>query len=284
MRHLAAGFALGAVLIASPLVAQSGLKTGSLATPTPQPTPPPAKLEVLPLNVSATTSALPVGTEADIYCTGWIDAEEVPFTGTITAAEKQDSQHSFIEGDVLYLDVGAETGVAPGQMFWVVRPAELVYKWGSVTNTLGRYYETPARIRIICAQERSSIAEIVANCSDVALGDRILPFEPIPVPLVRRGRARTSCDTPNGKATGHIVRIFDSATPAMVESVVYLDLGEAEGLQPGDFLTVFRDREDVGLRSILGEVGILKTSATTAVGKVTWMHDTMGAGDRVEIK
>jgi hypothetical protein len=87
MRHLVAGFALGAVLIASPLVAQSGPKTGSLATPTPRPTPPPAKLEVLPLNTSVAASALPIGTEADIYCSGWIGAAEEPFSGIVSSAE-----------------------------------------------------------------------------------------------------------------------------------------------------------------------------------------------------
>lgn len=281
MRHLSAGCVLGALLLSGPVLAQ---KTGSLQTPTPRPTPPPAKVEVLPLYSSAASSALPIGTEADIYCSGWIGAPDEPYSGIVSSAEKNDSQHSFIEGDILYLDVGADSGVAPGQMFWVVRPAEIVYKWGSITEAIGRFYETPARVRVICAQDTSSIAEIVATCSDVALGDRLLPFEPIPVPLVRRGRPKTSCDTPNGKPEGHILRIFDRATPAMIESIVYIDLGEEQGLQPGDFLTVFRDREDVALRTILGEIGILKTAGKTAVAKVTWMHDTMGEGDRVEIK
>ena len=74
-------------------------------------------------------------------------------------------------------------------------------------------------------------------------------------------------------------------TPIGTDSVVYLDLGEADGLNPGDFLTVFRaSGRAEGVRTILGEASILTTRDRTSVAIVTLMTDTMYVGDSVELK
>jgi hypothetical protein len=138
---------------------------------------------------------------------------------------------------------------------------------------------------VICAQERSAIAEISYGCADTQIGDFVIPFEPVPVPLVRRTQVATMCDVPNGKVIGHIVETRDAVTPVGTDSVVFLDLGEADGLNPGDFLTVYRPSGRAeGVRTILGEASILTTRARTAVAIITSMSDTMGVGDAVELK
>jgi hypothetical protein len=84
---------------------------------------------------------------------------------------------------------------------------------------------------------------------------------------------------------GHIVETRLSVTPVGTDSVVFLDLGEADGLNPGDFLTVYRPSVRAeGVRSILGEASILTTRARTSVAIITVMSDTMGVGDAVEVK
>jgi hypothetical protein len=169
--------------------------------------------------------------------------------------------------------------------FTIVRPEQLVNKWGSDVEFVGRIYLTPSRLRVICAHERSSIAEISYGCADAQIGDFVVPFEPVPVPLVRRTKVATICDVPNGKVTGHIVETRGAVTPVGTDSVVFLDLGEADGLNPGDFLTVFRPSVRAeGVRSVLGEASILTTRARTSVAIITLMSDTMGVGDTVELK
>jgi hypothetical protein len=207
------------------------------------------------------------------------------FPGAIVSAEKEKNQTFFMLGDIVYLDIGERDGLAAGMEFTIVRPQQAVNKWGSVTDVVGRVYQTPGRLRVICAQERSAIAEISYSCMDVQVGDSIMPFEPIPVPLVRRTQIMTMCDTPNGKVIGHIVETRLGETPVGTDSLVYLDLGEADGLNPGDFLTVYRaSGRAEGVRTILGEASILTTRRRTSVAIITLMADTMGVGDSVEIK
>lgn len=244
----------------------------------------PAVIEEAPSERS-TTAPFPVGWEDDVYCAGWIGAMNEPVTGRIVAAEYEDSRAMYAVGDIVYSDVGAREGLAAGQEFQVLRPGHEVLKVGSITDGIGRFYHTPARVRVVCVQEAMAILEIVESCEPTYLGDLLIPFEPIPIPLVRSSAPLTQCDSPSGKTTGHIVEVKDRATPVGTDSVVFLDLGEDDGLYPGDFLTVYRNRNDIGtIRTLLGEVAVLWTKGRTCVAKVTSMIDYMGVGDYVELK
>jgi len=270
---------LHVLLLGTALIVGTGVRAAEM------PQSPPAKVERGPAAPPSISPPLPIGIEADVYCTGWLDDEAAVFPATVFSAELIDSKKGFVEGDVLYIDAGTNQGLAAGQEFWIVRPERRVYRWGSVTDLVGRIYQTPGRARIICAQEDAAIAEIVLSCSDINIGDSLFPFEPVPVPLVRRTAPATSCDPETGKVSGHIVDVHDAITPIHQNTVVFLDRGEEDGLVPGDFFTVFRiPARDKAVRIVLGEAAILTTRKKTSVAIITSMRDTMYVGDQVELK
>ncbi|MDL2718976.1 MAG: FlgT C-terminal domain-containing protein [Acidobacteriota bacterium] len=283
MRHPLAALTAGILLAAtSALLAADGTRPTLSREAAPAPVTLIEKVGQAPRVVSG---PLPIGVESDVYCSGYLGDVEGVFPGEIVSAEKDKSQTLFMLGDILYINLGERDGLVAGMEFSVLRPRQVVNKWGSITDVVGRLYGTPGRIRVICVQERSAIVEISYSCVDVQIGDSIMPFEPIPVPLARRTQFATICDTPNGKATGHIVVTRLGETPIGTDSVVYLDLGEADGLNPGDFLTVFRaSGRAEGVRTILGEASILTTRDRTSVAIVTLMTDTIYVGDSVELK
>jgi hypothetical protein len=292
MRQPLAVFVLGCVLAAG----------GSLSAAGPDPQTQ-SRLEKGPSNQQVVSAPLPIGIEFDVYCTGWLQDEPDQFPATIVSAELVDSKDSFFQGDIVYLGAGSTSGLAAGQEFWIVRPSRTVYRWGSVTDAVGHIDETPGRLRILCAQEETAIAEIVLSCSDIRVGDAVVPFEPIPITLIRRTAPLTSCDPVTGKVTGYIVDTYDHATPIAGTSVVYLDIGEVDGVVPGDFFAVYRYPTNVttqvvmgevapgprtssydSIRTMLGEAAILTTRKTTSVAIITSMRDTMYIGDRIEMK
>ena len=251
----------------------------------PAPSEPPRRIESNQAFSSAKAGPAAIGVDADVYCSGWLGDVSEKFVGSVVSAAKIDTQSVFAPLDVVYIDIGKDRGAENGQEFWVCRPDVLVSKAGAPEITIGRIYRTPARLRITCAQETSSIAEIVTACEETEIGDVLLPFEPVPIPLVRRSRLVTQCDTPNGKVTGHIVHAFDSATGIAQHSIVFLDLGERDGVAPGDFLTVFRSRRKAGaLRTLLGEAAILMTKERSSVAKIVVSGDAILLGDEVELK
>jgi hypothetical protein len=267
------------------LLLGTALLTGVGAQAAQMPQKPPSKVEPAPTAQPAISPPLPIGIEADVYCAGWLDDEGAMFPSTIFSAELIDSKQGFIQGDIIYLDAGTNQGLEAGQELWIVRPGRRVYQWGSFSDVVGQVYQTPGRARVICAQEDTAIAEIILSCSDINIGDGLLPFEPIPVPLVRRTAPLSSCDPETGKVNGRVVDVHDAITPVHQNTVVYLDRGEEDGLMPGDFLTVFRiPTHDRPVRIVLGEASILTTRKRTSTAIITSMRDTMYVGDRVELK
>jgi hypothetical protein len=277
MRHSVAALALGAVALATVPLGAAGPESAPLA--------PQVQIETPIYGAPTSNAPLPIGSEHDVYCSGFLGSLDQPFSGTIASAEYVEARSIYMQPDIVYIDIGEADGVMPGQEFWVVRPDQVIYRWGSVTDELGRLYKTQARLRVICVQAAASIAELTRSCDDVEVGDRLMPFEPVPIPLVKRTRPLTSCDPPSGKLAGHIVEVKDRAVPVATASVVYLDLGDSDGLVAGDFLNVYRTRAAAnGVRTMLGEVAILKTESHSAVAIVTTMSDVMYAGDEVELK
>jgi hypothetical protein len=294
MRHSLAALTVGILLAAMPVLRASDEPRAALGH---GPAAANAHLIEKILRVPQTvTGPIPIGVEADVYCSGFLGETDEIFVGAIVSAEKDKNQTFFMLGDIVYLDIGEMDGVQAGMEFTVVRPHRLVNRWSvrslfrdfspaSDLDVVGRIYLTPSRVRVICAQEHSSIAEISFGCADAQIEDSITPFEPVPVPLVRRTQVATTCDVPNGKTIGHIVETHGDVAPVGTDSVVFLDLGEADGLNPGDFLTVYRPSGRAeGVRTILGEASILTTRARTSVAIITLMTDTIGVGDAVELK
>lgn len=282
MRHPLAALTAG-ILLAIPSVLRASDEP-RVALSQEQPAATPSRLEKI-VRPQTVTGPIPIGVEADVYCSGYVGDPAEIFPGVVVSAEKEKNQTFFMPGDIVYIDIGERDGVQAGMEFTIVRPQNLVNQWNSDIEVVGRLYLTPSRLRVICAQERSSIAEISYGCADTQIGDYIVPFEPVPVPLVRRTQVATMCDTPNGKVIGHIVETRGAVTPVGTDSVVFLDLGEADGLNPGDFLTVYRPSgRAAGVRTILGEASVLTTRARTSVAIITLMSDTMGVGDFVELK
>jgi hypothetical protein len=145
----------------------------------------------------------------------------------------------------------------------------------------------------------------VDSCTDIPIGSFVKPFEPIPIPLARRGPAAKACDPASGKQIGQVVYTKDGVISLGADNVVMVNLGVADGVQPGDSLTIFRiayGREysikpygdywsyappPPGMeipRTYLGELSVLQVGDRWAVGRITESYRLIEVGDQVEIR
>jgi LysM domain len=237
-----------------------------------------------------------LGTEADIYCYGYIGDPNEPMPNYISSHEdveikyllraKPESAASAATGDLIYVTGGASTGLIAGETYIAVQPQQLV-KHPSTGATLGRQYDYVGQIRILCtdAMPNLSRAIVVEACREINIGARLKPMPQLPIPIARVPELPEWCDPPTGRTTGYIVdsREWDLG---LVEGVlVQVDLGSENQLEPGDFLTVFRPspRSDQP-RQVLGELGVLTTEARTATAVVVRARRDMAIGDQVELR
>ncbi len=226
----------------------------------------------------------PLGSSADVYCFAELVQDESIFPFTIAAAEEMQTQFQFSEGDVVYLDGGVEQGVQAGDRFFILQKERRLLH--PVSNSdLGMVYQQVGQLKVLCAQENTSIAEITYACDPILIGDVLKPFSPIPVPLVIDPDASDRCDEPNGKPTGYITYNRDDQIEISPYWLVFVDMGAAEGLYPGAFATVFQDNPVDGMpRMVLGELGMLRVDENYSTAIVTRSWRPLAVGHRVEIK
>jgi hypothetical protein len=246
--------------------------------------------------VGPTSRPIPLGSESDIYCYGYIGSPDeiagLPnFLESLEDIEIMYMPRATIEapavvaeGDLVYIHGNAATGLVAGETYMAIEPGDLIYN-PQTKELVGRHYNFQGQIRILCSEGERSRAVIVQSCREISIGARLKPMPQLPIPIARIPDMPAWCDPPTGRTLGTIVDSRDWDLELAEGVLVQVTLGADDQLQPGDFLTVYRPspRSDQP-RQVLGEIGILTTQAKTATGIITAMRRTMQIGDSVEAR
>lgn len=251
---------------------------------------------------------VPLGSESDIYCTGYIGELEETFPTTVIGSEYEtlvprlDSlqiwtqatgstfggaantlKYELSVGDILYLDGGRAAGLSPGQVYMAVEPKYPV-RHPATRDLIGRFYAYQGRVRVLTVQEDRAIAEIVQSCSGIHVGATLRPFEPEPVPLARRPTPRPVNDptTADLSAAPAIVLADSTLFTLGQDHVVFIDRGEGDDVYPGDMFTIYRE-SGRGLPPVaVGELAVLSVRERSAVAKILESRFPVHLGDRLE--
>jgi LysM repeat protein len=227
---------------------------------------------------------VPVGSENDIYCFVYLDESNSKPALTISSAEQVQYQENFSEGDIIYLSGGEAEGVKAGQEFFITAPVRKLRHpaTGAALGTIVRYV---GQARVLCTQDHTATAEILASCDAIHVGNWLKPFDPIPIPMTIITAPATRCDPMGTKTTGYIVYNNDDLENFGKDNLVLIDLGEADQVSPGTLCLIYRDNPVAGApRLLLGELAVLTTGNHWATGRVIRSYLPMMPGDRVELK
>lgn len=251
---------------------------------------------------------VPLGTQDDIYCSGFIGASDEAFGYSVTGSEfevlspqlknpvygKVEGLYGTVDtvkykmttGDIVYIDGGRAAGLSPGMQFTAVASGKVVRH--PVTNEpVGTQYNYAGRIRVLSVQEESAIAEIVQSCDGISVGMKLKPFEPEPIPLARRGALRPASEPTSAEALSSAPVIVSSPIELVTlgqDHVVFIDRGEDDEVLPGDIFTIYRMNRATQPPVVLGELGVLSVQAHTAVAKILESRYPVYVGDRLERK
>jgi LysM repeat protein len=245
--------------------------------------------------VGGTTGPVALATEYDIYCYGYIGDPDEPMPNHLSGwedvevryqpgATRQEIDGS--QGDLVFIDGGTSTGLNAGDTYVLVLPQDLVTH-PATHDVVGRQYEYRGQVRVLCADATTARGIITQSCAEIPLGSRLKPLPQIPIPLARVPSLPAFCDPASGKTNGYIVTSQggDWLESLGVGQLVQINLGRDDQVQPGEFLTVFRDEGFIGTpRQVLGELAVLTTESHTATAKIVLMRRSMRVGDRVEIR
>ena len=245
--------------------------------------------------LTAESRPIPLATEADIYCYGYIGHPDEPLPNFIESFEDVETKYvprstdpelpaSAAVTDLVYVRGGASTGLVAGETYLVVMPGPIVHHPHN-DAVIGREYRYVGQARVLCTEGERSRAIVVQGCREIPVGARLKPLPQLPIPIARIPPMPEWCDAPSGRTVGTIVGSRDWELGLVEGNLVQIDLGSDNQLQPGDFLTVFRPspRADQP-RVVLGEIGILTTEQRTATAVVVAARREMLVGDSVEMR
>ncbi len=183
----------------------------------------------------------PAARQSEAACGGVIEQAPQASAGQIVGAEQERERRSFGEGDLVFVDAGAQGGVRVGQEFSVMRPrGRFRSKFSRKSGALGVYTQEVGRLRVLRVRDRVSVARVTVACGDLLLGDLLRPASARAIPQARPEVSLDRFAEPTGKQTGRIVLARDGRELVSLDQVVFIDLGGEDGVKSGDYLTVFR--------------------------------------------
>jgi hypothetical protein len=202
----------------------------------------------------------------------------------MTSAEQIEYSSTFSTTDIVYLSGGEAEGVKAGQDYFIVQPVRKL-RHPATNAVLGLVIRYVGHARVLCTQDHSATAEILASCDAIPLGAWLKPFEPLPIPMTVVTKPVERCDPSSTKARGYIIYTRDDTVTVGQDHSVMIDLGEADQLTPGSQAIIYSDNPVAGApRILLGELAILTTGSHWATAKIIRSQLPIRVGDRVELK
>ena len=174
----------------------------------------------------------------EIRCSGYIN--ESGDRPKLFIAENEEPRYQRITtGSLIYISKGQkDPQVVPGATFSIVeREGTILHP--RTNKTLGSYYQRNGEVRILKVFPDTALASVTFACDEIRVGDELAPaeYQAVParqIPALDRLRVER-----NGKPLGYVIHTRDTAVAVATGDMVQIDLGQEDGLAPGDFLTAF---------------------------------------------
>lgn len=299
MRANAAGICLGILLAAASAGAQN--------TP--------------PAQTISSTQPVANATSPDytaVYCSNFVSGDRVPDEMRLISGEESNVKVIFARGDYVFLNKGSAQGIHVGDRFSVARP-EIEptkiqwFKWqDKLKKAMGIYYKDAGQVQVVNVQPNVSTAQVTFSCDYMQRGDVVRPMQERPSPPYKSAEKFDRFAPVSGKPVGMLVYGQEFSQLYGKNSIVYLNLGAAQGVKVGDYVRAFRYQGSLSEtapntkgyqyelfgfgsaplryewkdlpREVLGEGIVTYTSANASTVFITYSRIEMYAGDYAEIE
>ncbi len=190
------------------------------------------------------------------------------------------------EGDIIYTNVGSDDKVQPGDKFTIFRSSKPVLH--PITgNRVGYKGAVLGQLEILeVLGNKMSSAKITSSYREITRGARIRPVEPFVKEVVlKKGLVE--------KADGYIVETLNNIELSGRGDVVYIDVGENNGIVPGNTFSIYKfphrvfdpdaGRNVIISGALLGKLVILEVQKEASTGIIIESTRQIEKGDVVRL-
>ena len=184
-------------------------------------------------------------TEGDMYCSDVRSTQAPPRDTYVISGPEADKRIAYSQGNTVFINKGADQGVKVGDEFLVSRVEhdDLKQEWfkkqNMILHAMGNLYKDVGRLRVVSVQPKISVAEIVQSCDLIYRDDLVQPFAERPAPSYKPTQNFDIYAPPSGKAKAMVVEAKEFGQSAGAGTIVYVNLGSAQGVKVGDYFRVF---------------------------------------------
>jgi hypothetical protein len=269
----------------------------------------------------SSTPQFPTATQPDyaaVYCSGFMSDQLVSQELRLISGEQSNYKVTFARGDYVHINHGSNQGVRVGDRFSVVRqesdPMKVSwFKWQTkLIKAMGPHYLDLGQLRVVNVQPNVSVAEVTFSCEMMQRGDILRPYQDRIVGPYKPASQFDHFAPVSGKPVAMVVGSKDHQQIFGKNSVVYVNLGSAQGVKVGDYYRIFRyqgshaemapQTKDYQYkmygygsapkryqwndlpREVLGEGIVFDVSKNSSTMLVTFTSIEVFAGDYVEIE
>lgn len=176
----------------------------------------------------------------NLYCAGFIQTGSVNPNLEIVGGIEEQEQYNYVNGDYVYISVGANQGVKVGDLYSVIRPKGKFKTVLSSKGNLGIFVQEIGSLEIVKVKQDVSVAVVKVSCDSMFLGDLLQPAMKRTSPTLKQNADFDQFSDDNGKVKGKIVLARDGQEMVSRDQIVYVDLGAEDNVKAGDYLTVYR--------------------------------------------
>jgi len=218
--------------------------------------------------------------ETAVACGASVMAEQESGSHALHVIGAQDTVARTIydNRDLLVIDGGSSGGVQIGQEYYIrggVRIGTVPYELVGTPTV-----RTAGWLRIVAANERTSIAQVIHACGVILQGDYLAPYAAPAVPAGIDHAEATG--NPDFTALGHIISGPGERTTAAEGEFVRTDRGTDQGITAGTRFAVYRDLLQPGMPlAAIGEIIVVQAGKGQSLARVTRSRDALMARDYV---
>jgi len=249
------------------------------APPPAPPAPPPAPQVDL-----APPSQVPPASAQAIACSPVLSEEAAANAGLGTLVKGDDDRLLLSQENSVFVGLHGAQSPRVGDRLAVIR-AGLRVIHPRTNRGLGRILHTLGVLEVTEVRGTTVGARVMYSCDALSVGDRVIPFAPAAFPEDKVAQPTSR------QVEGTVVDTPRSLQLLALQHLVFLDVGQGQGIGPGDVFAIYRPSAPVfnpGTAKAQpipperrGEAVVIRVTAQTATAVVTFSGRESQAGDRV---
>ncbi len=249
------------------------------AAPPPPPAPPPAVQVEMPPQ-----SPVPPASAQAIACSPVLSEEAAANAGLGTLVKGDDDRLLLSQENNVFVGLHGAQSPRVGDRLAVVRAGlRVIHPW--TKRGLGRILHTLGVLEVTEVRGTTVGARVMYSCDALSVGDRVIPFAPAVFPEDKIAQPTSR------QVEATVVETPRSLQLLGLQHLVFLDVGQGQGVGPGDVFAIYRPSPPVlnpgtGKAQPIpperrGEAVVIRVTAQSATAVVTLSGRETQAGDRV---